>query len=738
MPTIGRLKYKIGANTEELNSAMVASKAQLREAARIMKETAGPAAALQGELDRLQKLYELGAISLEAYGIKSTKLRMETAEAKEAHSKYAAAVAEAKAVTDRHTTAEERHAASMARLNALKPHLSIAAYTAEVNRLNATLPSSVAQQQRFSAAQQRFSALMNEAKALTASVATEEEKRSSRIQRLNELVRRGAIDQETYNRALAKERPMQHSQGANSNYTGGGRLTGGDSNAGGYAVAALTGGISFGVREMGKNLSAAGEIEQTSVALEVLTGSAAKATNMLLQMKQLDANSALNFPSISAAGKTLAGYGLATEKVMPALRSLGDISLGNDERFKSLALAYGQVAAAGRLTGQEVLQMVNNGFNPLQIMAEKMAKEMGGLASDYMPRLRSEMADGKISFEMFAAAVEDATTEGGRFAGLNEAMAQTTDGAYGKMQSEISQWRLLFGDEFKDSATAWYTTIGNSLRMLRENAETTRATMRGHVAEEQEELKSGKQLWEEQYAAINKASQARMAAAEAARKADESRRAPAVKNLMDELDRLAEEKKRLEMSETEFAKMKLRSTIRLGDQTETDRGNIEYGLKQIDVIENMKKAKKAEEERLALVKKAEDEAAEKKKRDHAEMVKKAETLRDKLDPSSGIRKQLDEINALKEGGFINASDAIRAREQAVSESVEKDAKNKMAKPETVTRGSVEEYKLRVAAEQGKDQKQFNLMERQRILQEQSLAELKRINGGKGATLVAAR
>ena len=58
---------------------------------------------------------------------------------------------------------------------------------------------------------------------------------------------------------------------------------------------------------------------------------------------------------------------------------LGDVSAGNKEHMEALTLAFSQTTAAGKLMGQDLLQYINAGFNPLQIIAEHTGKKMSDL-----------------------------------------------------------------------------------------------------------------------------------------------------------------------------------------------------------------------------------------------------------------------------------------------------------------------------------------------------------------------
>ena len=67
---------------------------------------------------------------------------------------------------------------------------------------------------------------------------------------------------------------------------------------------------------------------------------------------------------------------------------LGDVSQGNKERFDSLTLAFAQVGSAGKLSGQDLLQFVNAGFNPLN--------EISKMTGESMAELKERMSAGGV------------------------------------------------------------------------------------------------------------------------------------------------------------------------------------------------------------------------------------------------------------------------------------------------------------------------------------------------------
>jgi tape measure domain-containing protein len=133
--------------------------------------------------------------------------------------------------------------------------------------------------------------------------------------------------------------------------------------------------------------------------------------------------------SLYQDANTLMGFGEKVENVMDDMKMLGDVSRGNAQKMSSLSLAFGQTEAAGKLTGQDQLQYIAAGFNPLQEISRTTGKSMGVL--------KDEMSEGKISFDMVREAFRTATSEGGRFHGMLEKMGKTFFGKKDAMIGNI-------------------------------------------------------------------------------------------------------------------------------------------------------------------------------------------------------------------------------------------------------------------------------------------------------------
>lgn len=153
---------------------------------------------------------------------------------------------------------------------------------------------------------------------------------------------------------------------------------------------------------------------------ETMLGSAEAATEHVSQLKEFAAATPFEMSDLANASKTLLAFGTDVNDVMPTMKMLGDVSLGNKDKFNSLALVFGQVSSQGKLMGQDLLQMINAGFNPLQVISERTGESMASL--------KDRMSKGEIGIEEVTQAFQWATEEGGKFAGGMEKASKTFDG----------------------------------------------------------------------------------------------------------------------------------------------------------------------------------------------------------------------------------------------------------------------------------------------------------------------
>lgn len=177
------------------------------------------------------------------------------------------------------------------------------------------------------------------------------------------------------------------------------------------------------------------EMEQTRAKFEVLLGSMDRGNKMISDINKMANITPFENADLIKSSEMMLNFGISSEKILPSLSMLGDISMGNKEKLNGLTLAYAQSASTGRLMGQDLLQMINQGFNPLQQMSKTTGKSMA--------ELKKEMEGGKIPFSMVEQAFKDATSEGGQFHGMMDKMSQTGSGKMstflGALKSKLTE-----------------------------------------------------------------------------------------------------------------------------------------------------------------------------------------------------------------------------------------------------------------------------------------------------------
>lgn len=187
-----------------------------------------------------------------------------------------------------------------------------------------------------------------------------------------------------------------------------------------------------------KSLDLFAESERAEVAFEVMTKNVGAARDLVNQMRILDRETLVSFRGIQKAGQMMLGYGVNLRQVMPSVKALSEISMGDEDRFRGLALAFSQVAAQGRMAGQEVIQFVNAGFNPLQEISRKTGKTMS--------ELLTMMEKRQITFDMTREAIMGVVEAGGKFYNMNERMKETLSGSWSKLVSAFTSLGIAIGE----------------------------------------------------------------------------------------------------------------------------------------------------------------------------------------------------------------------------------------------------------------------------------------------------
>jgi tape measure domain-containing protein len=185
-------------------------------------------------------------------------------------------------------------------------------------------------------------------------------------------------------------------------------------------------------------INAAKDYEVLKVAFTTFVGSATLAEQKIKELRQFAAETPFTVDEVFKASRTLLGYGVAAGELIPIIKRLGDIAGGTGAPLERIALVFGQVRAAGRLYGQDLLQLINAGFNPLQEISRTTGKSFA--------QLKDEMRKGLITFQQVNDAFISATSEGGKFFNLTNALANTTQGRLARLKEEWNELLRVIGE----------------------------------------------------------------------------------------------------------------------------------------------------------------------------------------------------------------------------------------------------------------------------------------------------
>lgn len=168
-----------------------------------------------------------------------------------------------------------------------------------------------------------------------------------------------------------------------------------------------------------------------------LTQSAEKGQALTAWIKDFAASTPLSVQALAGATQTMLGFGLSADEAQKYLRAIGNISMGNAEKLQSLSLAFSQMSATGKLMGQDLLQMINAGFNPLTEIARKTGKSVGELKENL----------GAIPLKEVQEAFVSVTQAGGLFNGMLEKQAEGLAGLQAKLRGTITDGLNKIGEE---------------------------------------------------------------------------------------------------------------------------------------------------------------------------------------------------------------------------------------------------------------------------------------------------
>lgn len=231
---------------------------------------------------------------------------------------------------------------------------------------------------------------------------------------------------------------------------------------GAFAVSAL---VDFGKEA----IDAQSKVEQLEISFRTLLGSQEKASALIAEIKSYGTVTPYDTEGLAQAARLMLSYGMSSSKIMPTLQMLGDIAMGDKDKLQSLTLAFSQMSASGRVCKEDLNQMVDAGFNPLQIISEKTGKSIG--------ELTDEVSKGAISVQDIEQAFIDATSEGGKFHNMVNNMSDSIAGKTAQMTDNWEAFKASIGALLKPAYLGAIQTTTSAIDALTKTIERLKASV---------------------------------------------------------------------------------------------------------------------------------------------------------------------------------------------------------------------------------------------------------------------
>ena len=203
------------------------------------------------------------------------------------------------------------------------------------------------------------------------------------------------------------------------------------------------------------------QIEQLQTSFEVMTGSVDKATELVQKLKDVGAKTPYELKGLAQTTQLLMQYGFSADEAYNATINLGDIAQGSAEKMQSIALAFGQMSSLGKVTMQDIKQMINAGFNPLQAIAE--------MTGETMQEVNARYEEGLISVEEITEAMRYTSSENGKFYKSMEKQSKTLAGQVSTLKDNFNSLSGVLAEGISNTiATKVLPSINDLMQSMEE------------------------------------------------------------------------------------------------------------------------------------------------------------------------------------------------------------------------------------------------------------------------------
>ncbi len=198
------------------------------------------------------------------------------------------------------------------------------------------------------------------------------------------------------------------------------------------------------------------KIEQVRIGFETLTGSVEAADKHIRDLQQFAKETPFEFDGLAKGSQLLQGVGIKAEKVIPLISNVGNALAAagkNQEAVDRTLLALSQISGKGKLAGQEINQLAENGIAAVRIVAEATGKSQA--------QIRKLSEEGRITSDLFFesldrfiknnnlgdAMVKQSRTFNGALSNIKDSLLITSSKAFEPLFQKVSTFAVDLADK---------------------------------------------------------------------------------------------------------------------------------------------------------------------------------------------------------------------------------------------------------------------------------------------------
>ena len=232
-------------------------------------------------------------------------------------------------------------------------------------------------------------------------------------------------------------------------------------------AATAAAGATVGVAALGKNTISTGLAynamqQNANAALKTMLGSQKAVNEQMEKLGKLAQNSPFSKATFISAQQQLIAFGVEVEKVIPLLDAMQNAvaaSGGGSQQLADLAFVVAQIKAAGKITGQDLIQLGQRGINA----AEIIGKAFGKSSAEVKAMISKNQIDADQAIDALTKGMMD------KFGGATDAIKQQWSGAADRIKAANRDIGADIGKMFIDPAgggraVEWGNKLADVLR----------------------------------------------------------------------------------------------------------------------------------------------------------------------------------------------------------------------------------------------------------------------------------